>query len=49
MGKTYENDHFQFSVSYICFVCVKETSQGDVYFTHTLFFLYILGLNCPGD
>ena len=29
-----KNDYFQFSLSNICFVCVLETSQGDVSITY---------------
>ena len=30
-----EIDIKEFNLSLICFVCVKETSQGDVSFTHS--------------
>ena len=52
-----KNDYYQFFLSNICFVCVKETSQGDVSFMHskhvflypqqTLFVVGILFSRCP--
>ena len=47
-------DYYHFSLSNICFVCIKETSQGDVSFlahpkhmvVHLLWTIYVFSVLC---